>query len=358
MSTEGTSYPRIWVTRFIDWGRKRSIDRPLLFGCLTLGMVPVVLTCIFFALTFEQLPGRYVTAHLLAMGVPFVGPAAIWYWDARVFPRFVEQTANIAVTPEAVHQVADEYKRIFATRYLRTAIPWTVLVVGAIALNIEYFASIGVGGVTDVSFWIYLLLAVWLGLISGIGFHIAITAIRAIRAVGDLDLKIDPLHPDGLSGLSSVGYLATWTTMLISLGSLALPLAFLLGTEGGYGEVIYFAVGIYVVVIVVSFAYPTIYVNRRAQEIRERELENRQAKIRRLQAQATDIEESGGGTNETATMDEVAKRLEMQRLRDEYNEYAGVSLYPLSVGIITRLVSSILLPISFILVDTYLGRIL
>lgn len=358
MSQQANSSDRIWVTRFIDRVRSRIVDRPLLLGCLTLGMVPVALTLLFFALTVEQFSLRFVTAHLLAMGVPVVGPAAIWYWDVRVFPRFVGQTADLAVDPEAVHRIAENYKQVFSSRYLRFAIPWTALIVGLIALNIGYFETIGVEGIGDPAFWIYLLFAAWWGLITGIGFHGAITAIRVIRAVGNLDLEIDPLHPDGLGGLSSVGYLAIWTTMLISLGSLTLPFAFILGTEGGYSALVYLAVGVYIVVITVSFVYPTVYVNRRAQKIREAELEKRRSKIRRLQAQAHDLEEAGGATDEAVTMDEVAKQLEIQRLRDEFNEYANVNLYPLSVGIFTRLISSILLPVFFILFEIFLGRIL
>lgn len=356
MSQEADPSPRIWVTRFIDWLRNRTVDRPLLLGCFSLGIVPAVLTLLFFGLAAERLPLDFVVAHLLAMAVPFVGASAIWYWDVRVFPRFVAGTADLAVDTEAVHEVAETYKRVFSTHYLRFAAPWTVLVVGLIVLNVGYFETIAVEGLGDPAFWIYLLFATWWGIITGIGFHGAITAIRAIRAVGDLDLEIDPLHPDGVGGVSGVGYLAIWTTMLISLGSLTLPLAFILATEGGYSVLVYLAVGIYVAVIVASFVYPTVYVHRQAQEIREAELEKRRDKIRRLQAQAGDLENADGATDESATMDEVAKRLEIQRLRDEFNEYADVNLYPLSVSILLKLASSILLPFSFTFFEVFLGR--
>ena len=348
---------RIWVTRFIDRVRDRTVDRPLVVGCLTLGLVPVVLTGIFVALTRADLTPRFATAHVLAATVPFVGPAAIWYWDARVFPRFVDQTTDIAADPDALITVAERYKRVFVGTYPWFAVPWTALVVGIIGLNVGFFESLGVSGMDDPAFWVYLAFAVWWGLLTGIGFHGAITAIRAIRAVARLDLEIDPLQPDGLGGLSSVGYLAIWTTMLISLGSLTLPLAFILGAEGGYTSLVYLAVGLYVVVIAVSFVYPTVSVNRRAQEIRERELERRRSKIRRLQAQAEDLD-AGEPRGEAATMSAVATRLEIQRLRDEYAEYADVNLYPLSIGIVTRLISSILLPIGFILFEMVLSEML
>lgn len=348
----------IWVTRFIDRARGHTIDNPLVLGCLTLGLVPVALTLLFFGLTADQVSPTFVIAHLLAMAVPFVGPSAIWYWDSRVFPRFVEETAELAVDPAAVHQLAGTYTRIFRTRFLYFAVPWTTLVVGLIGLNIGYFRTLGVDGVGDPAFVIYLLFAVWWGLITGIGFHGALTAVRAIHALGDLELAIDPLHPDGFGGLSSVGYFAIWTTMLISLGSLTLPLAFILATEGGYSALVYLAVGVYVVVIAVSFIYPTVYINRRAQEIREAELEERRTKIRRLQAQAEELESADAMTDATGAMEEVATRLEIKRLRDEFTEYDQVNLYPFSVGILVRLVSSVLLPIAFTIFEMFLGRLL
>ncbi|MFB6169734.1 MAG: hypothetical protein ABEJ06_01175 [Haloarculaceae archaeon] len=355
MSRQESPSRRIWVTRFVDSVRERTVDHPLLVGCLTLGAVPVVLTLAFFALTAGTPPRRFVVAHLLAMVVPLVGPSAIWYWDTRVFPQFAASTADIAVDPDAVERVTADYECVFSSRYRPFTAVWTTLIVGIIALNLPYFRTLGVAGVADPAFWVYLGFATWWGIVTGIGFHGALTAIRTIRAVGDLELRIDPLNPDGLGGLSSVGSLAIWTTMLISLGSLTLPLAFILGTEGGYSTLVYAAVGVYLVVIVVSFVYPTVYVNRRAQEIRETELEARRSKIRRLEAQAADLESPG---DDAATMSEVATRLEIQRLRDEFTEYDEVNLYPLSVGILVRLVSSVLLPIFFILFETILGRFL
>jgi heme exporter protein D len=321
-------------------------------------MVPVFLTALFFVLADGRMPRDFLIAHLLAMGVPVIGPAAIWYWDVRVFPTFVEESADLATNPTAVQRIGEQYKRIFTTRSWYFVVPWTALIVGLVGLNIGYFETVGIAGFSDPALWAYLLFAVWWGLITGIGFHGAVTAVRTIRAVGELDLQIEPLHPDGLGGLSMIGHLAIWTTMLISVGSLALPLAFLLGTEGGYRAVVYLAVGIYVVAIGVSFVYPTVYVNRRARDIQEQELEKRRRKIRHLQRQAANLEESDGTTDDTGTLDEVATRLEMQRLRDEFNEYDSVSLYPLSVGIIIRLISSLLLPIFFTFVDVFLGRLL
>jgi hypothetical protein len=100
----------------------------------------------------------------------------------------------------------------------------------------------------------------------------------------------------------------------------------------------------------VSFLYPTIYVNRRAQAVREQELDRMRVRIRELEARARDPAEH-------ASTDEVAKRQEIQRLREEFHEYATVSLFPLSVGILTRLATSILLLIFFTVFELWFSSV-
>lgn len=347
----------IWVTRFVDQVSERTFGSPVLAGLLTLGLIPILLTISFLGLVDGSVSLHFLVTHSLAAAVPVVGVPGIWYWDTKVYPRFVEQTTLLAVDPDALRTDLHSYKRIFATGYRPFTVLWTLLVTVIIGVNLPYLQTLGVSGVFDPAFLVYLTFAVWWGLITGIGFHGAITAIRAIRAVAHHELDIDPLTPDGLGGLSNVGTLAIWTTMLISLGSLTLPYAFLLAANGGFRVLVYVAVGLYILVIGLSFAYPTIYINRRAQAIREAELEERRTKIRRLQEKSVDVEAVVDG-DESATMDEMATRLEIQRLREEYNTYADVNLYPLSIGIFVRLVSSLVLPLFFILVENFMGAII
>lgn len=347
-------YERIWVSRFIDYVSNRTFNNPLLTGLTTLGLIPIALTIAFLELVGGSVSSQFLVSHLLAAAVPVVGVPGIWYWDTQIYPRFIEQTAELAVNPDAVRSNLQTYNEIFTQRYRPFTVFWTLLVTVIIGVNLPYFESLGVTGLSDPAFVVYLFFAVWWGIVTGIGFHGAITAIRAIRAFADHELNIDPLAPDGLGGLSNVGTLAIWTTMLISLGSLALPLAFILAARGGYQSLVYAAVGLYIFVIALSFAYPTIYINRRAQAIREDELEKRRVKIRRLQQKSNDVEAVADG-DENASMDDMATRLEIQRLREEYQAHANVNLYPLSIGILVRLVSSLLLPIFFMLMENFIG---
>jgi len=212
--------------------------------------------------------------------------------------------------------------------------------------NIDFFKSIGVTGLLDPAFLTYLLFAGWWSIITGIGLHGALTTILCVRAVGNLELTIDPLHYDGLGGLSTIGYFSIRATLMNSLGSFALPLAFAIAARGGYRSLVYAAVVVYIGFIILSFVYPTIYVNRRAQEVRDKVLQEKREKIQTLGNQSA-VESAGGELSELET------QLKIRTLREDFHEHQSVNLYPLSISILTRLASSILLPIAFTLLETY-----
>lgn len=330
----------IWVTRWIERARPYFGGSAVLAGLCTFGAVPVALNALFFALA-GPLPARFAVSHLLASVVTVVGPVGVWYYDRRVFPRFHRETSGLVTDEDALADVVASYRRRFRANFWRVSGPWTALVLAVVLLNRDYFASLGVG-VADPAFVVYLAFAVWWGVLTGIGFHGALITVRCIRRVGELRMDIDPLHPDGLGGLSAIGSFAIWTTMLISIGSLTLPLAFTIAAEGSFRPVVYAAVVCYVLAIGLSFVYPTVYVNRRAQELRAEILEEKRRRIRELQGEI-----GPEAPDEAADTEELARQFEIQTLRDDYRDYEDVNLYPLSVGILTRLVSSVILPLAF-----------
>jgi hypothetical protein len=338
----------IWVTRWIERLADRAGARPAVVGLVGFGAVPVGISAAFFALAGAASTPAFVVAHTLATLVAVVGTPAIRYWERAVFARFVERTESIVDDREAFGEIAERYGRLFRRRYWTTTAVWTALVVGVVALNVEFFRTLGVSGYADPAFWAYVAFGVWFGLITGIGFHGAFVTVGCIRTVGRLEFEIEPLHPDGVGGLRSIGSFAIWTTMLISLGSLTLPLAFLMAAAGGFTPLVYVAIAAYTATIVVSFVYPTAYVYRKAQRIRAEELERRRERIRALQRETETLPEGEAG-NQQRELREATKRLEIQRLRDEFDEYRSVSLYPLSGAILLRLFSSVLLPLGFLL---------
>lgn len=338
----------IWVTRIINSLDDVLPTGPILSGLLTVGLVPLAITAVFFSLIGPAATADILLEQLLAAAVTVVGPVFVWHYDERIFPTFAEQATSVVADDAPLRTIIEKYERFFAGRAWLTTLPWVVVVLAVVVANLGFFRSLGVTGYGDPAFLTYAVFSVWWAVVTGIGLHGAITTILCIREVGRLELDIDPLHPDELGGLSNIGYFAIRTTMMNSIGSLTLPLAFTIATEGGFEQVVYLAVVIYVGFILLSFVYPTLYVNRRAQAVREGVLEERRQQIRELQA-----EMSSNRDRSTTDIEDVELQLQIQTLRDDFNDYNNVNLYPLSVSILSRLASSLLLPIGFMLLETY-----
>lgn len=140
-------------------------------------------------------------------------------------------------------------------------------------------------------------------------------------------------------GLSNVGYYSIRTTLLFSTASLFLPLAFRFSSTSSRGVWIYLLVTIYILTIIASFVYPTFKINRAAAALRDEILEDIRTEYTSLQQQTLSVDEG---------VENINRRLEMQRLRSKYDDYREVSLYPLQIDILLQLAGSIILPLLFV----------
>lgn len=381
MTAESDPYHEkaVWLSRLVNRGR-RITGSPFLAGLMVGGWIPVVATLV--AVDPGEASRLFLVGQWLACLMVVVGPFDVWYFDERLLPGFFEEVDEV-LTPsddETSRSLAKRYDTYYATYWWVNVGVWAVLVLGVFVVSQPYLLEQGittpVERAASLCFFLY-----WLTIV-GLRSHAAIVTVLAIRAFAEnATLDIDPLHPDGLGGLSAVGDLAIQVTLIISLGSFALPLSFQLASEVAFGGFVYAGVGLFVLLIALNFLYPTYKMNRRAQSIRERLLEQNRRRIRRLEAELAvpaDIRERSGSTDpvdntdasEPSDADTAASaaelgpdsvrenelvQLEIQRARREFRDHQNVQLYPLSVGIITRLASSILLPICFILFEFFIS---
>lgn len=336
----------IWMSKLVEWPGSVLPLKTASAALLTVGLVPLILTGGFFALLDGTQTMYFVLVQLLAASIAVMGPVLIWHYDKNVFPNFIDEVSDVVLDQESLVGVVDEYERFFTERYWIITVIWVLVIISALVANIGFFEQAGVTGVSDPAFMIYILFATWWSIITGIGLHGALTTILCIRAVGNLELNIDPLHHDGLGGLSTIGYFSIRATLMNSIGSFALPIGFAIASAGQYQTIVYFAVSAYIGFIIISFLYPTLYVNRRAQEVRDNVLKRKRQQIQNLKKE-TAVGSAGGELSELET------QLKIQTLRDDFHEYQSINLYPLSTSILTRLASSILLPIGFTLLETY-----
>jgi uncharacterized membrane protein YciS (DUF1049 family) len=336
----------IWMSELVQWPESILPLKTVSAALFTVGLIPLILTAIFFALLDGTQSTYFVFIQFLAASIAVFGPILIWHYDENVFPSFIDEVSDVVPNQENLIKVIDEYERFFSERYWIISAIWTILITSALVANIGFFERVGVTGVFDPAFFVYFLFAVWWSIITGIGLHGALTTILCIRAVGNLELEIDPLHHDGLGGLSTIGYFSIRATLMNSIGSFALPIGFAIASTGQYQTVVYVAVAAYIGFILISFIYPTLYVNRRAQEVRDDVLKRKRQQIQDLKEDAS-VGSAGGELSELET------QLKIRTLRDDFHEYKSINLYPLSISILTRLASSILLPIGFTLLETY-----
>lgn len=346
MPTRGS----LWVTRIIDSGRE-SVDNPAIVSFLTLGWIPLFTSLI--VLLAGSPSQEFIIYQLLTATIVVSGPYQAYKYDTEVLPGFFDKISSIIIEEDynQVERIRDQVFHLFRNRHIPFVLVWTVMVISVLPLNGTYFAGQGIVP-ASLLYWVYLCFLIDFGLLSGLGLFSVITTIYSIRSVGDLQLQIEPLHPDGLGGLSTIGEFAIWTTLLISNGALAIPLSLNMVTSFTGGLIVYLGVGLYIILILMSFVYPTAKVNRQAQKLREKHLEYYRSKVRALEQNISEPSE-GKTTNQ-----DLALQLEIDRVRKEFRDYQNVRLYPLSIGVLVRLISSVALPIIFILIDHYISQAL
>ncbi|WP_435070031.1 hypothetical protein [Haloplanus sp. C73] len=345
----------LWVSRIVDWGRG-YVGHPAAAALCTLGWIPVVTTAV--AIDPSEASTAFLVGQILACLMVVSAPYDVWYYDERLLPQFFDDIELITAESDhdTLERLATRYDHLYADYWWLSTLVWVGLVLTVFVVGQSYFQSQGITNPVEraayLGFFCY-----WL-LFAGLRSHGAVITVFVIRSFAEqVQLDVDPLHPDGLGGLSTVGTFAIRMTVITSLGSLALPLAFQIASNIQYKSVVYAGVALFVLLVGLNFLYPTYKVNRRAQDLRERMLDAHRERIRTLEnrlALLTEGDESDLPDDHLAETNDELLELEIRRARREFEDYQSVQLYPLSIGIITRLVSSILLPVAFILFELFI----
>lgn len=362
-----------WVSSLVDRNPLPWSDSPVVSSVLWFGTIPNGTFVVFVLGRLEQIPADFLLAISLAVLWLNVGPLLIWYYDVRVLPTFFDEITDIVRDDERVAALDRKYTRLFAERYWIPTAAWTLLLVAMFFRGQSYLVDRGLFAVVDIYYVSFLIAVVYLGVFSGIGFMGVATTVLCIREIASEPIEIDPLYPDGLAGLSRFGYFAIRTTVTFSSGSLLLPLAFVFVRTGAVDFLAHLIVASYMLAIAVSFLYPTYRINRQARRVRDgivddlrHEYDQAKRELRSvggLHAQlrsardpapsdgaAEAVRLNGGALEDRA---ELVGQLELQRIRNEYQDLQNVRLYPFKIDILVRLVSSILLPLVFLVIEVY-----
>lgn len=338
-----------WISEQLEAGLPFGIQGEFITGVVKYAFVWNLLAVAYVVTQWHMASTSFLIAGALFLTWVNIAPFLIWYYDKSVLPRFFAIADELVVDTNKLEEIADKYNRRFASFRPLFALFWGLgfLVAGIFAIPL--FESHGMVGDGRVFLWTTLAFGAYVGAVLGeAGFSAVVTTILCIREISTLEIDIRPMHPDGLGGLSAIGYFAIRTTVLWSSASLLSPLAFQMASASLFDEMILLVTATYIGTILFSFVYPTIKINRQAQQSQERILSELQREYVKLEHQLDSADDEA----------QLATRLDLQRLRNRYNDYANVQLYPMETAILTRLIGSVLLPLFFMMLELYLPNIL
>ena len=343
------NFSRYWISKVLESGRKQR-RKPFLKSILIFGLPFDLLLATFFWDRHGIIPSRFIIPFLLALLWVNISPYLIWYYDQALLPGFFDRAEYLVHKQDILARLARKYDTLFANRSWILTIPWIILIVAIVNPLDFILKNAGViYGFHDPWYWLFMFAVIWVAFLAGVGSWGVVTTLLALREFGKSELVIDPLHHDNRGGLSCVGYYAIGTTVLFASGSLLLPLAFALALRASVSTFLLIAVAIYSILILLSFIYPTFTVNQKARTLRDLALEKLKKKHDQLQ------EELEKGTIKQNTK-MIALYLELHKTRMEYEGYRQVNLYPLNMDILATLVSSVMLPFFFVLIQYYWFR--
>lgn len=338
---------QFWLTSLFS----RLLDRsgsPFFVSAVIFGGPPAAIVGLYLTFRWSYMTFPFVFSLLALLIVTSVAPYLIWYYDARLFPQFQETIRPLIETPTAMDDIGQQYHRLLNSWWWGFVLLATIPIPLLLWFGTPFLRQRGLFGVTDPLFWLVAGLLLWIAVIVGIGFLLVTIMFVVVRNIAAQQLNIDPMHPDGLGGMSAIGHYAIRTTTLFSLGALLLPLQVQYATTVGSTAttLIYIMGAVYGLFIAGCFLYPTLKINRKAEAIRSDILDDLREQYYSLK-QTTD--EPTIGVDLEATDPAVEQKL--NRLQEEYREYRDVRLYPLQLSILVRLFTSVLFPVLLLVIE-------
>ena len=338
-----------WVTSRIAADADGLRGHPLVRSILVFGTPANLFLATVVLLRVNVISTNFLAAIVSGIVWLNISGFLIWYYDERVLPRFFSQATDLFTDSDRVKKLQGKYDAFFSEYHLVPVVVWIGLLVALFFGSEPYLVANGLFEAGSPLRYLYLGSVFYLGYMSGVGFSGVVTTILAVRELQHIDLNVDPLDPDGLGGLSTIGYFSIRTTLTFSTGSLLLPLAFIFVRGNAPPWLVFVIVAGFIGTILVSFLYPTRLINKKAQQHRESKLEELRKKYRKAKTDALNYSE----VNSTDENTELIKRMELDRVRQEYQDYQSLRLYPFQINILLKLISSLVLPILFLVIDSY-----
>ncbi len=232
---------------------KRGIP-PIVSSTIILGLIPLLVLMIFFN---DEISMFFTLIVCLAY---------IWLTLCRYFIYVGWQTLLSSFDEfEHLFEDTDELKKqydkacddAYSNKILITGIP---LIIGMCYIINDYFH--------DASFGLHIWITIVFGLLflfGSVGLWNGINLLFYVTNILKNDLRVDPLHPDGLGGLEPIGSFNVKIILILSTGSLVIPFALTVASSSVIGEgsnyISLFFTSLYILIILVSFLIPQMKLN-------------------------------------------------------------------------------------------------
>lgn len=334
---------KIWTSKILDAGSRIGIKNRLLASIIIFGLPVDILLTIFFIIRKTYISDQFFLAYILCIIWLNVGPYFIWYYEQNTLATFFKRLDDL-LPNQVIQRLNEKYKRFFSEKFWIFAIPWTLLF-GIVAYSNGFILdAAGTFGFRDVWTWLLSIPFMWIPIITGMGSWGVVTTILLINDVVHRNIKLDPLHTDKRGGLGCIGSYAIGTTLLISSGSLFLPMALQISSSKTN---VNFLSAFFIAIILLSFIYPAFITQAETRKYRNKLLEDLRKKY-------------NGTVHEMASPRKVGRTklecyLDAIQIRSEYNDLSSLNLYPFDISIINKLISSILFPILITFIQQIVG---
>ncbi len=330
-----TDEERMWITRVLDAGSRIKIKNPLVASVVIFGLPVDILLSVFLSIRKNYISPQFFLSYILCIIWLNFGPYFIWYYERKVLKDFFQRLTDLLPQQE-VKNISRKYRGVFARKFWILIIPWMSFLF--VVYHDGFILDVaGTFGFLDVWTWLLSMPVIWIPIIAGMGSWGVITTILAINDIVSRNLRLDPLHTDKRGGLSCIGNYAIGTTILISSGSLFLPMAYQFALHlNSLKADVYFLVSFFIAIILLSFVYPIFITYSRVKDRRTKLLEKLRIKYNKALRDSNTIKK-GARTK-------LESYLGLIQIRTEYNDLSGLNLYPFDVSILNKLVSSVLFP--------------
>jgi len=180
------------------------------------------------------------------------------------------------------------------------------------------------------------------GLLTSIGFWGIFTTMKAVHETSNAFEKIKPFYKDRLRGLAPFSNFAINTTLLFATGTLFIPM-FVDFASGTYNFifVLYLLLAIFISAIILSYFIPIYFVFTSAKKIKGLELEKIGRKYELLMKR---------------DKLDLINQIRILNLRNWYNDYKNLKLYPVEIDKIFKLASTILIAVIISALKLWLFR--